>query len=333
MTTVVQSPAKSSAAPAPPGGESRSPDGTGSAGVARRLAGWLAGWLDAHLHLLMVIPGIGLVLGVVAYPVGWNLVNSLTNKSTRFPITNFVGLDNYTALVGDPAFWSSVTRTVGWTVASVLGQLVLGLVAALALQHIRRGQGPMRMALLIPWAFPSIVLAFNWRFMLNGLNGVVNDVLLRMGLIDAPAAWLSDTSTAMASIVVMNIWFGFPFMMIALLAGLQTIPQEVYDSSSVDGASFWQQTIHITLPMLKQLIGALVLLRAIWVFNNFDFVFLTTGGGPVNATETLSVYAYKIGWSEGNLGKMAAASTVLILGLAIVGLTSLVARRRRHEYR
>lgn len=276
-----------------------------------------------------MLPGLILLLGLVAYPVGWNLYNSFTNRNLSFPVTNLVGLENYQWLLADPQFWASSGRSVVWTVASVAGQLLLGLVGAIALQQVRRGQAPLRLVLLLPWAFPSIVLAFAWRFMLDGLYGVLNDVAMRLGVIDTPIAWFGELNTALPAVIVMNIWFGFPFMMVALLAGLQTIPQDLYESASVDGANFWQSTRYITLPALSSLIGALVVLRTIWVFNNFDFAYLTTGGGPVDATEILPLYAFGVGWANYQVGRMAAISVVMLLILMVCAGTYFLLLRRQ----
>jgi multiple sugar transport system permease protein len=286
--------------------------------VARGPLARLASWADRRTHLLLVLPGVLLLLAVVAYPIGFNLWNSFTNRNLSFPVTSWVGLDNYQRVLDDPAFYSAIGKTLVWTFASVAGQLLLGFAGAVALQNVRRGQTPLRLGLIVPWAFPSIVLAFSWRFMLDPIVGVVNDALLAVGVIDEPVAWFGNESTAMPAIVAMNIWFGFPFMMVALLAGLQTIPSEHYESARVDGASFWQELRHIVIPALRALIGALVVLRTIWVFNNFDFVYLATAGGPAGATETLAVYAFRVGWTSFEIGRMAAVSVAMLAVLAVI---------------
>ena len=283
-------------------------------GRARRAGSWL----ERNTNLLFVLPGSVLLLAVVAYPVGYNFVNSFTDRNLSYPVTSWVGLANYTAILGDPEFWSSIVRSLVWTFGSVAGQLLLGFAGAVALQNVRRGQTPLRLALIVPWAFPSIVLAFAWRFMLDPLYGVLNDVLIKLHVIDAPVAWLGQQSTAMPSLIAMNIWFGFPFMMVALLAGLQTIPVERFEAAWMDGATFWQEIRHVTVPALSRLIGALVVLRTIWVFNNFDFVYLTTSGGPVNATQTLPVYAFNVGWATYDIGKMAAVCVAMLVILVII---------------
>jgi multiple sugar transport system permease protein len=275
-------------------------------------------YIDRHTHVLLIVPGIILLAGLVVYPVVYNVVTSFTNRNFSYPVTNWVGIANYTRVLVDPDFYASVGRTLIWTFASVAGQLVIGFIAAMALQAVRRGQTPLRVGLIIPWAFPSIVLAFSWKFLLDPTYGVVNDVLTRLHLIQQPIAWLGNESTALPSLIVMNIWFGFPFMMVALLAGMQSISTDQYESAKVDGATFWQELRYVTLPGLRNLIGSLVVLRTIWVFNNFDFVYLTTGGGPVNATETLPVYAFKIGWTNFDIGRMAAVSVVTLVILAAI---------------
>ncbi len=307
-----------SAERAPAHSEEPAPGSPGSAPPAARP--WyraLLSWMDHRTHLLMVIPGVGLLLAMVAYPVGFNVWNSFTDRNLSFPTSEWVGLANYERVLTDAAFFSAITRTLVWTFSSVAGQLLLGFIGAVALQAVRRGQGPLRLGLIIPWAFPSIVLAYSWKFMLDPIVGVVNDVSMRVGLIDQPVAWLGNEATAMPAVVAMNIWFGFPFMMVALLAGLQTIPVEHYESARVDGANFWQELRHITLPGLRHVIGALIVLRSIWVFNNFDFVYLTTGGGPIRVTETLPVYAFQIGWTNYDIGRMAAVS-VAMLGVLVI---------------
>ncbi|WP_416900831.1 carbohydrate ABC transporter permease [Micromonospora echinospora] len=291
-----------------------------------RAPGRLALWLDRRTTVLLVLPGVLLLGVVIAYPVGFNIWNSFTNRNLSFPITDWVGLGNYRAVLSDPAFFGAIGKTLVWTFGSVAGQLAVGFAGAVALQNIRRGQTPLRLGLIIPWAFPSIALAFSWKFLLDPLYGVLNDVLLRLHLIDAPVAWLGQSSTAMPSLIAMNVWFGFPFMMVALLAGLQTIPVERFESARMDGANFWQELRYITVPALSRLIGALVVLRTIWVFNNFDFVYLTTAGGPNEATLTLPVYAFQVGWANYDIGRMAAVCVCMLalLMLIIAGYLRLV---------
>jgi multiple sugar transport system permease protein len=278
----------------------------------------LSAWADRRLFILFIAPGFVCLSAVIFYPAIYNLVASFTDASLVYPSTSFVGIDNYSDTVADPAFWRAALMTLLWTSLSVAGQLMVGLLGALALEHVTAGRAALRLALVVPWAFPSIVLAFDWRFMLDPLYGVANHLLMLLGLIDAPAAWLSQRATALPVLVLMNVWFGFPFMMVSLIAGLAAIPREQYEAATVDGANFWQEFRFITLPGLARIMATLVILRTIWVFNNFEFVFLTTGGGPVDATTTLPIYAFNIGWIGYDLGRMAAVAVLMMTLLSLI---------------
>jgi multiple sugar transport system permease protein len=278
----------------------------------------LADWLDARLPQLFLVPGVLCLILVIAYPVAYNLITSVTDASLIYPGISFVGLENFTATLGDRAFWIAALRTLQWTVFSVVGQLFVGLVAALALEQMTAGRTVFRLALIVPWAFPAIVMAFGWRFILDPLYGVANHMLSLIGLIDAPLAFLSERPLAMPIVILMNIWFGFPFMMVAIIAGLAAIPRELYEAAQIDGANYWQELRYVTLPALWQIISVLVVLRTIWVFNNFEFIFLTTGGGPVDATTTLPIYAFQVGWQRYDLGRMASVAIVMIVLLSLL---------------
>lgn len=278
----------------------------------------MGAWADRNLAVLFVAPGLACLVAVICYPALYNLVVSFTDASLVYPDSGFVGLDNYRDTLSDPAFWHAALITLVWTAASVIGQLVVGLVAALALDRVTAGRSALRLAMIVPWAFPSIVLAFGWRFMLDPLYGVANHVMMLVGLTDGPVGWLTQRSTALPMVVLMNVWFGFPFMMVSLTAGLAAIPREQYEAADVDGASAWQAFRFITLPGLARVMATLVTLRTIWVFNNFEFVFLTTAGGPVDATTTLPIYAFKIGWVGYDLGRMAATAVLMMAMLSLI---------------
>ncbi|MDF2809638.1 MAG: hypothetical protein K0S56_669 [Microvirga sp.] len=289
-----------------------------SAPLSHSAGARLAGWLDDRLAILFLIPGLACLSAVILYPVAYNAVVGFTDASLMFPGWRYVGVSNFEATLVDPLFWRSVSNTLVWTVFSVAGQLLLGLLAALALEQVTVGRTTLRLALIVPWAFPSIVMAFAWRYMLDPLYGVMNFVLMSVGLIDSPQQWLGSPDFAMPTVILMNIWFGFPFMMVAIVAGLQTIPRELYESADIDGAGSWQKFRYVTLPALWRVIATLVVLRTIWVFNNFDFIFLTTGGGPVDATTTLPIYAYNVGWQQYDLGRMAAVALIMMVILGLI---------------
>jgi multiple sugar transport system permease protein len=282
-------------------------------------AGWgrrIADWFDRHFAIFFLLPGIACLVAVVAYPVVWNLVAAFTNASLVYEGWKFIGIENFASILRDSAFALAAWRTIVWTVASVVLQILVGLIAALCLEKVTIGRPFLRMALIVPWAFPAIIMSFGWRFILDPLYGVGNFILMSAGVIAAPIAWFGEIDTAMASLVVMNVWFGFPFMMVTILAGLQTIPKELYEAARVDGASAWHEFRYVTLPGLRSIIATLAVLRTIWVFNNFEFPYLTTGGGPIDATTTLPIYAFKIGWNEYDLGRMAAVSVLMLFILA-----------------
>ncbi|QOR70562.1 sugar ABC transporter permease [Ruania alkalisoli] len=271
--------------------------------------------MDRHFAVLLVAPGMLWMLALLLYPVLLNFYYSFTNKSFQYPNTSFVGLDNYSAFLSDPAFWSSLGNSAIWTVTSVIGQLVIGFVAALTVEAIARGRALVRLLLIVPWMFSSIVLASTWRLMLDGLTGVANAVIIGVGVLEEPVAFFGDGGTALASVIVMNVWFGAPFMFLAFLAGMQTVPQDLYEAAVTDGAGYWRQVWHVTLPALRPIVGTLVILRTIWVLNNFDFIYLTTGGGPRDTTMTLPLYAFRAGWAQFEVGRMAAISVGMMLAL------------------
>ena len=291
----------------------------------------MAALADKHFQVLFMLPGLLCLIGIVAYPVIWNLVAAFTNASLIYEGWRFRGFENFSAILADREFAMSAIRTMVWTLASVALQILLGLVAALCLEKIIAGRTMLRMVLIVPWAFPAIIMAFAWRYMLDSTYGVINYLLMLAGLIDAPRAWLGEVDTALPALIVMNVWFGFPFMMVAIIAGLQTIPKELYEAARMDGATLWQEFVHVTLPGLKSIVATLAVLRTIWIFNNFEFPYLTTGGGPIDATTTLPIYAFKIGWTQYELGRMAAVSVLMLIILTITTVLYMWLLREENE--
>jgi len=165
--------------------------------------------------------------------------------------------------------------------------------------------------MIIPYTFPAITMALLWRWILNSMNGILDHYLMFLGVIQQPVGWLIRRATAMATVIGVNVWFGYPLMMLAILAGLQSIPRDFYEVAEIEGARYPQTFRYVILPSIWKIIGIMVVLRTIWVFNNFDFIFLLTGGGPVNATETLPLYAFRMGWQVYNIGKAGAIGVLL----------------------
>lgn len=266
---------------------------------------------------LFVLPAILVVLLLLLYPVMSSIFYSFTNKNLIKPAYNFIVLENYKQILTDEAFWQAFFNNIKWTVISLIGQVTVGFTGALALNRIRKGSGIYRTLLIIPWAFPSIVLAFSWKWILNGVYGYLPSLLVKLGLCTAPPEFLSG-NLAFTTLVLVNIWFGAPLMMVNILSALQTVPRDQYEAAQLDGSSPWQSFCYITVPHIRNVIGLLVVLRTIWVFNSFDIIYLITGGGPANKTMTVPIYAYNMGWGLKQLGRSSAVTVLLLIFLLLV---------------
>lgn len=271
-----------------------------------------------YTRWLFVLPAIIIVLALFVYPIISSFYFSFTNKNLIRPTYDFVGLDNYIAVLKDKGFWNAFLNSLKWTIFSLGGQLLVGFTAALALNKVKHLKGFYKTLLIIPWAFPSIVIAFSWQWILNGVYGFLPNILVQLGLCDTPPQFLTDRVLAFAVLVFINIWFGAPMIMVNVLAALQTVPQDQYEAAEIDGAKGWQSFLYITVPHIKVVTGLLVVLRTVWIFNNFDLIYLITGGGPAGATQTVPVYAYDMGWGTKLLGKSSAVTVLLFIFLMAV---------------
>ena len=263
-----------------------------------------------YTRWLFVLPAIIIVLALFVYPIISSFYFSFTNKNLIRPTYDFVGLDNYIAVLKDKGFWNAFLNSLKWTIFSLGGQLLVGFTAALALNKVKHLKGFYKTLLIIPWAFPSIVIAFSWQWILNGVYGFLPNILVQLGLCDTPPQFVV--------LVFINIWFGAPMIMVNVLAALQTVPQDQYEAAEIDGAKGWQSFLYITVPHIKVVTGLLVVLRTVWIFNNFDLIYLITGGGPAGATQTVPVYAYDMGWGTKLLGKSSAVTVLLFIFLMAV---------------
>ena len=243
--------------------------------------------------------------------------------------SHFVGLDNYVKALNDHWFHSSLVNTIIFTVFSVGIEFILGLGFALLLNASFRGKGLTRAVVLIPWALPPAVMAMAWGWMYDGTYGIFNDLLTRAGIINEPVAWLGKPTLAMVSVIIADVWKTTPFIMIILLAGLQSIPRDLYEAIKIDGAGWFRQFWHVTLPLIKPSIALALLFRAIHAFGVFDLIWVLTGGGPAGATQTVSLYIYNNIYRYLNIGYGAALTimTVLIL-IILAGSISLLSRRQ-----
>ena len=212
---------------------------------------------------LFIMPALLVVVLLMLYPVLSSVFYSFTNKNLVKPNYHFVGLDNYIKILKDSEFWSSFFNNLRWTFFSLVGQVLVGFTAALALNRIRRGAGLHRTLLIIPWAFPSIVLAFSWKWILNGVYGFLPNILVKLGICASPPEFLSGAALVFPTLVFINVWFGAPLIMVNVLSALQTVPRDQYEAAQIDGANGWQSFTHITVPHIRMVVGLLVVLRTI----------------------------------------------------------------------
>lgn len=267
---------------------------------------------------LFVLPAIIVVCVLFLYPICSSIFYSFTNKNLIRPTYSFVGFDNYVTILTDEAFWSSFFNSLKWTVFSLVGQLLVGFTAALALNRVKHLKGVYKTLLIIPWAFPSIVIAFSWKWILNGVYGILPNLLVQLGICDEIPQFLTEKTLAFVVLVLINIWFGAPMIMVNVLSALQTVPQDQYEAAEIDGAKKWQSFLYITVPHIKIVMGLLVVLRTVWIFNNFDIIYLITGGGPAGSTETVPVYAYNMGWGTKLLGQSSAVTVLLFIFMMVI---------------
>lgn len=269
---------------------------------------------------LLISPALIIVLNVVFIPVVNAILMSFQSYDLRRPKNiRFVGFDNYIAVFNDHLFWQSIWRTFQWVIFGVGLQFIFGFVLALLLNKKFFGRGVVRSVSLIPWVTPGVLIGLMWKWIYDGNYGVLNDILLKFGIIHWKIPFLAQQATAFPSVVVTIIWQGIPFFALMLLAGLQGIPEELYDAADVDGANGFQKLFKITIPMLKNTIFVTTLLRILWVANSVDLIFSLTEGGPAYSTQTLSVYVFNKANSL-NLGYASTMSIMLTLILLLVAI-------------
>ena len=257
---------------------------------------------------------------VIFFPVLQTLWLSLHNYVLFRPRNvPFIGLANFARAMSDEVFWISLKNSLFWIGLVVSLQFLMGLCAALLLNQSFWWRGIARSLIIIPWALPSVIIGLMWSWMYDFHVGIVNDLFVRLGIIDAPVAWLARPDTALYAIIVALIWQGFPFFTIVILAGLQTIPDELYEAAEIDGASRWQQLRSVILPSIAGIVTTALLLRTIWVANSLDVILVMTAGGPGYATHTLPLYAFVKAYSSMEFGYAAALAVILtVLLLAVV---------------
>jgi multiple sugar transport system permease protein len=272
---------------------------------------------------LMVAPALLLLLLIYGYPILRSFWLSLFTKNLGTQLEPiFSGLDNYDRMIGDGRFWQSLWNTAIFTSSSVVLELVLGMAIALILHQTFLGRSLVRTVALLPWALPTALIGLAWAWIFNDQFGVWNDILMRLGIIQTGVNWLGDPITAMMAVIAGDVWKTTPFISILLLAGLQSIPRELYEAHTMDGAKPWQSFTKITLPLLMPQILIVFLFRFAGAFGVFDLIQVMTGGGPGGATEVVSLYIYSTVMRYLDFGYGAALVVVtflLLITVVVVG--------------
>ena len=280
---------------------------------------------------LYLLPTVALMIVLLVVPIimviGYSFFdNVIVNKN---PI--FVGLQNYKAVLTDPTFLVAIRNTLFFVIVSIVAHLLIGMLFAMVLNTRYLGvrvKGIFRVIYDLPWMFTASVIAILWRMMLDP-NGVINYLITSMHIVDKNISFLATRDIALKAVTVINIWSGYPFYMISILAGLQGISGDLYEASALDGANAIQTFFRITIPQLKPILVSLLMLDFVWTLQQFALIWMTTGGGPVNATETISTYIYKQGFTKYQYSMASAAAVILLIVCTIIGI--FYVRQQRSE--
>ena len=267
------------------------------------------------LGVLLIAPTVLVFCAVIVYPLLSAIYLGLFSIYTPTMEGEWVGLDNYRRLLASGEFWRSLGNNVIWTVGTLSLQLIFGILVALMLHRNLVFRPLARSLVLFPYFLSTVVAVLVWRWLFNDLYGVLNHLLMWAGIVDMPVDWLGTMPNAMISLILVGAWKYFPFVVIAVLARLQSIPDELYEAASIDGAGAWARFADVTLPQLRDVLIVVVLLRTIWDFKEFDLIYLLTGGGPIIGTQTLPLMVYKEAFA---LNQMGGASAVAVLMMLIM---------------
>ena len=273
--------------------------------------------------LFFVIPALIYMVLMIGYPLIYNIILSFKNldvKTFKGNTAVFVGLENYRAILADEVFCKAFGNTVQYTLCCLLIQFTIGFIFALFFSKKFPLAGPIRGLLLVAYMMPMSVTALLGRNMFGVTEGVINDILLRLGLIQKPVEWLISSKTALWGVIIANSWVGIPFNMLLLTTGLSNIPQDVYESAAIDGANGVQKFCYMTLPLLRSSMLSVLMLGLIYTFKVFDLVYIMTSGGPVNSTEMLATYSYKLSFGQYKFSMGSAGAVILFLCLFVVGI-------------
>jgi len=282
---------------------------------------------QTRIAWVLLIPALVVVALVAIYPLGKTIYYSFTNQEFLQGIepTKWVGLENYRTLWHDTIFRNAVWETIKFTLITVAFEFVLGMIIALVVNSSFKGRGAMRAVMLVPWAIPTVVAAQMWKWMFDDVYGVINDAGVRLHILSHSHAWISEPSTALASVCAVDIWKTTPFVALLLLAGLQVIPGDLYEAASVDGASKLQQFWRITLPLLRPAILVALIFRTLDALRVFDVFYVFFGNRP--DTQTMAIYAQSTIVGDGHVGYGSAISVAIFLIIAVFVIIYVTATR------
>ncbi|MDJ1018377.1 MAG: sugar ABC transporter permease [Paracoccaceae bacterium] len=286
----------------------------------------------ARLGILLIGPTVLVFCAVIVYPLVSAIYLSLFSIYTPTLEGEWVGLSNYRELLAKGEFWSSLWTNIIWTVGTLTLQIVFGVGMALVLHQNLIFRSLARSLILFPYFVSTVVAVLVWRWLFNDLYGILNHFVMLSGASDMPVDWLGSMPNALLSVILVGAWKYFPFVVIATLARLQTIPDHLYEAAKIDGAGPIARFFDVTLPQLRDVLVVIIMLRAIWDFKEFDLIFLLTGGGPVTSTQTLPLLVYKEAFALNQMG-MASAYAVVMMAIMLVFMILYIRRTREEEDR
>jgi len=270
---------------------------------------------------LYITPALAFVVVVMMIPLGYTIVMSFFRLNLMTGDLAFVAFDNFKAIFADDIFKLAIRNTLRWTVGSVILQFLIGFTLANVINmDVIKGKTVLRIALMVPWVFPSVVSALVWQWMYHSDFGIISEVFKRLGFIEESIPWLSTPSLAMLAAIIINVWKMVPFVMLMTEAALQNVSSDLKDAASIDGANSFQSFWHITISSISGTIKTIILLLTIWTMNAFTFIFILTEGGPAHQTEILSLYIHRTYFRAYNMGRASAAATVLFTITAVAAL-------------
>lgn len=281
---------------------------------------------EQMLGYFFIVPAVIYMLVFIGYPILYNWIISfqdVTATTLGSAVRDFIGFENYKVIFADTTFRKSLLHTFIYTVGCLVIQFSLGFVFAMFFTKKFALSKPIRGFIVISWMLPVTVTALVFKFMFAESNGIINTILMNLHIINKPVGWLLQGNTAMWGLIIANSWVGIPFNMLLLTTGLNNIPADTYEAAAIDGANGFQKFIKITIPLLKSTIMSVLVLGFVLTFKVFDLVYVMTGGGPVDATEVLSTYSYKLSFQLFHFGEGAAVANVLFICLFLVALVYL----------